>query len=120
MWQFIDDLDNELKKRKLGNQYIFFASYVERREDMQPVHVGRGTTIFPAFEEMFTYLEATMPKKVDIVFISDGEDNNMDRCRTNFATHIDKIRNEFPGIQEHRLFTIGVGPQFPSDLVSQF
>ena len=120
MHKFIDDLDNQLKKRKLGNQYIFFACSVARREEMQPasVYVGESTRIFPAFEEMFIYLRATMPKKVDIVFISDGEDNSMRSCRERFSTHIDMLQKEFPEIQEHRLFTIGVGPQFPSDLVS--
>ena len=118
MREFIDDLDDQLMKRKLGNQYIFFASFVARTEDMLPVDVGGMTSIFPAFEELFAYLELTKPKKVDIVFISDGEDNRMDICRKSFSTHIDMFQKDFPEIQEHRFFTIGVGPGFPTDLVS--
>ena len=118
MCDFMSCLDAQLMKRQMGNQYIYFASRVERRDDVECVYVGSGTDIFPAFEEMFAYLRATLPKKVDIVFISDGEDNSGLACRANFATHIGKFEDEVPGIEEHRLFTIGVGPNFPSDLVS--
>jgi hypothetical protein len=117
MEDFISELDDQLMKRKLGNQYIFFACSVERRDDMRSVDVGQTTHIFPAFKEMFYYLEETLPKRVDIVFISDGEDNNMIRCRTEFARHIGKFESDVPGIQEHRFFTIGVGPRFPTNLV---
>ncbi len=115
---FIRDLDDQLMKRKFGNQYIFFACSVERRDDMRSVYVGQSTHIFPAFEELFHYLEETLPKRVDIVFISDGEDNDMIRCRTEFARHIGKFDIDVPGIQEHRFFTIGVGPRFPTNLVT--
>jgi hypothetical protein len=118
MFKFIGNLDHQLRKRELGDQYIFFASCVQRRDSMNPVDVGVGTEIFPAFQELFEYLKDTLPKKVDIVFISDGEDNSMLRCRTNFATHIDKLQIEYPDIQEHRFFTIGVGSGFPVNLVS--
>ena len=118
MSDYIDKLDYELKTRKLGNQYIFFATSVARTADMTPVNVGSGTIIFPAFEEMLSYIKTEMPKKLDIIFISDGEDNGgMDRCRRDFTTHLGKLRAEFPEIEEHRLFTIGVGPSFPCNLV---
>lgn len=110
-------LEKQLKERKLGTQYILFADIVARSKDMTPVKVGSGTKIFPAFVELFSYIETTMPKKLDIVFISDGADNYPGRCRRDFETHIDKLRTEFPEIEEHRLFTIGVGPMFPCDLV---
>ena len=115
---FIKNLDDQLRKRELGNQYIFFANYVQRRDSMHPVDVGGGTNIFPAFEELFKYLKDALPKKVDIVFVSDGEDNNMLGCRKDFATHLGKFQIEFPDIQEHRFFTIGVGSEFPVNLVS--
>ena len=111
------DLDEQLKRRKLGTQYIFFADLVERTKDITPTYVGGGTSIFPAFAELFNYIRTALPKKLDIVFISDGEDNHMSSCRRDFETHIGKLRQEFPEIEEHRLFTVGVGPNFPCNLV---
>jgi hypothetical protein len=111
------DLDEQLKRRKLGTQYIFFSDQVTRSKDMTPTYVGGGTNIFPAFVELFSYIRTALPKKLDIVFISDGEDNHMTRCRRNFETHIGKLRQDFPEIEEHRLFTVGVGPNFPCNLV---
>jgi uncharacterized protein with von Willebrand factor type A (vWA) domain len=79
--------------------------------------VTGGTTIFPAFKELFRYIREAVPSKVDVVFISDGEDNDMVKCRKDFAKHLTKFQQEFPYVSEHRLFTIGVGPGFPCDLV---
>ena len=117
MRNFIGTLDEQLKRRRLGSQYIFFSSNMARTTDMTPELMTGGTTIFPAFEELFRYIREALPHKVDVVFISDGEDNNMVRCRTDFRTHLGRFRQEFPDVNEHRLFTVGVGPNFPCDLV---
>ena len=117
MAAYKEELNKQLSKRNIGSQYIYFATKVVRCRDVSQVNVGDNTNIFPAFEEMFSYIKTVMPKKLDIVFISDGADNNMHRCRADFATHLYKLQSEFPEVDEHRLFTIGVGPNFPCDLV---
>jgi hypothetical protein len=95
--------------------FVSFAAYaMDAASPDGLTHVQGGTSIVPAFKLVRELLgKRGTPKQVDIVFISDGEDENMQACQS----ELDRM----PPLSCHcRLFCVGVKAQFPTNLVSDF
>ena len=93
--------------------YIVFDETASAGPSLQAMPFkGGGTSIRSAFRELHALLFTQgTPKKLDVVFVSDGEDHQMEQCKRALA------QMKPPGCPS-RLFSVGVRADFPTTLVT--
>ena len=106
-------LGRALREQGIAVHFIIFDDVAQDGASLEELAArGRGTRISLAFELLQRLLAANgTPKQLDVVFVSDGEDVQMDAC----VRCIDGM--PMPACR-CRLFSVGVGYRFPTTLVT--
>ncbi len=107
------DMEKATLHPNTAYHFVAFASNAAESAHINDLrHVGGGTDIVSAFRLVRKLLGTKgIPKQVDVVFISDGEDQNMVNCKA----ELDRMTS----LSCHcRLFCVGVKAGFPTNLVS--
>ena len=94
--------------------FIGFSNDIRESADIYALHGMRGSTcIAPAFKTIHKLLfENGTPDQIDVLFISDGQDDNMRTC----VESLSRLK-EIPC--RSRLFCVGVRAGFPTALVTE-
>ena len=93
--------------------FIGFSNFVKQSHDIRDLlHMRGSTRIAPAFECIHNLLDKYgQPGQIDIVFVSDGQDDCMPKCIASLSS--------LPAPPcRSRLFCVGVRSGFPTTLVT--
>jgi hypothetical protein len=107
-------LKNKTQSADILFHFIGFSNSIRESPDISALkYMGGSTCIAPAFQTVHRLLQIHgCPKQVDLLFISDGQDDNMRVC-------VETLSGMKPMPCRSRLFCVGVLSGFPTSLVTE-